>query len=56
MYADILPRTIHTSLEIDPCYQTLAVAIERFAFEINLVNYDFGEAEHFWLHGIFRVE
>ncbi|XP_053400990.1 uncharacterized protein LOC123541000 [Mercenaria mercenaria] len=53
---DILPRTIHTFLQVNACEQTLAVGIEKFTFEMDLVSYDFGTPEHFWLQKIFRID
>jgi hypothetical protein len=53
---NILPRTILTFLKIDACQQKLTIGIEKFKFELNLVNYDYGEQEQFWLQKIIRME
>ncbi|XP_053398282.1 uncharacterized protein LOC128556671 [Mercenaria mercenaria] len=53
---EYLPRTLHTFLQINACKQTLLIGIEKFTFEMDLVNYDFGTTENFWLQKIFRTD
>lgn len=51
-----LARNIHAFLDINVCEQTVSVGIEQFQFEFNLIDYEFGIQEHFWLQKIFRIE
>jgi len=52
----MIGRSFYTFLDIDTCNYILTIGIERYVFNLSLVNYEYGTWEHFWLQKIIRVE
>ncbi|KAL3873935.1 hypothetical protein ACJMK2_037012, partial [Sinanodonta woodiana] len=53
---DLIGRSIRTFVLIDPCDNKMAIGIEKLVANHSLSDYRFGQVEHFWLKGIFRID
>ncbi|XP_069109898.1 uncharacterized protein [Argopecten irradians] len=51
----ILDQTFQLSLDLDSCYKTLRVSIEKIYHEESLIGYPFGTVKHFYLYGVIRM-
>ena len=48
-------RPVLSYIDIDPCDQKMLISVESFTFQIDLLDYEFGLKEHFYI-GIIGFE
>jgi hypothetical protein len=53
---DLVGRSFHAYVVIDPCQYTLSIGIENLAVNLTLLDYEWGTIEHFNLRGVVRIE
>ena len=51
-----LGRTFRTTLKLYPCKNSLVIGIENYEFTLDLIDYNYGEVDHFWFKGVIRME
>lgn len=51
---ELLGRSIHTYVDIDPCYYRMTVGLERMEFNTSLVDYTWGSVIDVALYGVVR--
>lgn len=49
-------RFFHMFFALDPCTATLKIGIEKYTFDLSLIDYQWGVQEHFYLQGVVRIE
>ncbi|KAL5015120.1 hypothetical protein ScPMuIL_009390 [Solemya velum] len=53
---EMVQRAFHTYVLIDSCNYKITIAVENLMFEIKLFEYDFGETQSYYLHGVVRLD
>ncbi|XP_060567959.1 uncharacterized protein LOC132726631 [Ruditapes philippinarum] len=50
-----MERPIRILFNINACEMYVSIGIEKFTFNLSLIDYEFGTEEHFWLQDIIRI-
>ena len=52
---ELIGRSIHLTLALDPCHSILDVGIESYFHSLNLLDVELGTEMDVWIAGIFRL-
>jgi hypothetical protein len=53
---DLVGRSFHAYVQIDPCQYTLGIGIENLVVNLTLLDYEWGKVEQFNMGRVVRIE
>ncbi|KAL5013968.1 hypothetical protein ScPMuIL_008238, partial [Solemya velum] len=56
VYIEKIDRSMNVVLNMDSCNYRLEIGIEKFKFNVSLLDFGFGENTQFWLNGVLRLD